>query len=79
MKLSNFSFRPTPFTFRIQSMLPSSHATLRETLAPWARGLITGSGFLIGLFCTPSPITVRDEGKARQAMEAVDWLPNIAS
>ena len=33
---------------------------------------------MFGLFCTPGPFTLRDEEKARQAIEAVmDLLPNV--
>ncbi len=33
---------------------------------------------MFGLLCTPGPFTVRNEEKARQAMEAVvDLLPNV--
>lgn len=33
---------------------------------------------MFGLFCTPGPFALRDEEKARQAIEAVvDLLPNI--
>ncbi len=33
---------------------------------------------MFGLFCTPGPFTLRDEEKARQAIETVvDPLPNV--
>jgi hypothetical protein len=67
-----------PFHFPQSVDVALVNATLRDTLSPWARSLITRIGFMFGLLCTPGPFTVRNEEKARQAMEAVvDLLPNV--
>ncbi len=67
-----------PFHFPQSVDVALVNATLRDTLSPWARSLITRIGFMFGLLCTPGPFTVRNEEKGRQAMEAVvDLLPNV--
>jgi hypothetical protein len=67
-----------PFHFPQSVDVALANATLRDTLSLWARSLITRIGFMFGLLCTPGPFTVRNEEKARQAMEAVvDLLPNV--
>lgn len=67
-----------PFHFPQSVGVALVNATLRDTVSPWARSLITRISFVFGLLCTPGAFTVRDEEKARQAIEAVvDLLPNI--
>lgn len=67
-----------PFHFLQTVDVALVNATLRDTLSPWARGLITRIGFMFGLLCTPGPFTLRREEKARLAVEAVvDLLPNV--
>ena len=54
------------------------NSTLRDTLLPWARSLITNIGFEFNLHNPTESSTFRGEEKAKQAMEAaVDLLPNI--
>lgn len=67
-----------PFHFPQSVDVALVDATLRETLSPWARSLITRIGFMLGLLCTPGTFCLRDEEQARQAIEAVmDLLPNV--
>ena len=67
-----------PFHFPTWVDVPFVNATIRDTLSPWARTLITKIGFKAGLFCNPLPHSLRDEEETRQTIEAVvELLPNL--
>lgn len=67
-----------PFHFPQSVDLALVNATLRDTLSPWSRSLITRIGFTFGLFTTTGPFTPSIEEEARQVIEAVvELLPNV--
>lgn len=67
-----------PFHFVQTVDVTFVNATLRDTLSPWTRSLITKIGFMFGMFSAPMPVTLRNEEKTRQVFEAVvKLLPNV--
>lgn len=67
-----------PFNFAQTVDVALVNATLRDTLSPWARSLISSISLIIILRCTPDPFTASDEEERRLAIEAmVALLPNV--
>ena len=69
-----------PFHFPLWIDVGFVNTTIRDTLSPWARGLITKIGFTFSLWCRAAAYSASDERVQRSVAEAVlGLLPNVRS